>query len=489
MAIDKQANIKLENNAYYQELTKTNIDFYNRDFNTSVLNFIMTRNDKPILLGQDNVDTSITLKLEDGSLIRDVLTIKDSINGILSYTLSNEMLQHTGKVTGQVEVAVKGKEDTVVQRLFSFNISESLIESIDAETKLTYIKKFADLERDILNRYQNMETTFAEGEELAQAVVDASTKGLSDIETSTNTSLTNIEEARANGVLEIQTLSDGTITSINTHITEIEDKINQFNTDVISGNYVSKAATSTWQKHKLTNDDGNANVITDLDMENIEEKITKAGFYWLAGVTNSPLNINGILQAIHGASDNYKKFIYTPHNSNRVFLKSKNGSSWTDWEEIAFNNLSDPFETATGSQNKANVAENNAKVYTDEKINEQIESRHAVLFEGTVTGVGNVITLADDLYNYKMLYISGQTPGGVFTQPFMVSTIPSNIYIQTQSLRNSDGYLIGVYEVKISVDDGLNLSIVNDVSYDVVSDSGSGAERNAFSIYRIEGWK
>ena len=483
MAIDKQANIKLENNAYYQELTKTNIDFYNRDFNTSVLNFIMTRNDKPILLGQDNVDTSITLKLEDGSLIRDVLTIKDSINGILSYTLSNEMLQHTGKVTGQVEVAVKGKEDTVVQRLFSFNISESLIESIDAETKLTYIKKFADLERDILERYERMETSFAEGEELAQAVVDASTKGLSDIETSTNTSLTNIEEARANGVLEIQTLSDGTITSINTHITEIEDKINQFNTDVISANYVSKAETSTWQKHKLTNDDGNVPFKIGFDFNDINGSGLKSGFYIVSNGINAPVGVSnyGYLRLLTAGS-NYAEATYRPYNTDKVYVAYKWNSA-TEW--TPFTTPTQNMETLSGSQNKANLAENNAKVYIDSKVDEQ----HAVLFEGTVTGVGNVITLADDLYNYKMLYISGQTPGGVYTQPFMVSTISSNIYIQTQNLRDSDGYLLGVYEVKLSVDDGLNLSIVNDVSYDVINDSGSGAERNAFSIYRIEGWK
>lgn len=487
MAIDKQANIKLENSAHYQELTKTNIDFYNRDFNTSVLNFIMTRNDKPMLLGQDNVDTSITLKLEDGSLIRDVLTIKDSINGILSYTLSNEMLQHTGKVTGQVEVAVKGKEDTVVQRLFSFNISESLIESIDAETKLTYIKKFADLESDILKRYQDMEDAFTQGEQLALNVTEAGNKSLADIETSTNTSLTNIEEARANGVLEIQTLSDGTITSINTHITEIEDKINQFNADVASENYVSTADTSTWQKYKLTKDNGD---VSDLPTgSNISDPTfldtLKPGDYYIPAPTGGPgESASGFLSVKSYSTGAIKTITYKPYNEDTIYIK-RFYQVWSEWAEVFVTNNSELVETTHGSQEKADLALTNANTYTDE----QIESRHAVLFEGTVTGVGNVITLADDLYNYKMLYISGQTPGGVFTQPFMVSTIPSNIYIQTQNLRDSNGYLLGVYEVKLSVDDGLNLSIVNDVSYDVINDSGSGAERNAFSIYRIEGWK
>lgn len=483
MAIDKQANIKLENNAYYQELTKTNIDFYNRDFNTSVLNFIMTRDDKPMLLGQHNVDTNITLRLEDGSLIRDVLTIKDSINGILSYTLSNEMLQHTGKVTGQVEVAVKGKEDTVVQRLFSFNISESLIESIDAETKLTYIKKFADLESDILNRYQNMETSFAEGEELAQAVVDASTKGLSDIEASTTTSLTSIEDARASGVLEIQTLSDGTITSINTHITEIEDKINQFNSDVQANDYLKEETTENWQKYKLISDNG-----VRLYKAGIDHTKLGTGHYEGSYMKDSPIpNDNSYVELDIYESQSGRKQIHAHFAVyNRYFIKSifTNGED-KGWKELTLPMEAQLVETTHGSQEKADLALTNAKTYTDE----QIESGHAVLFEGTVTGVGNIITLADDLYNYKMLFISGETPAGRFTTPVMVSTISSNIYIQTQNLRDSDGYLLGVYEVKLSVDDGLNLSIVNDVSYDAINDSGSGAERNAFSIYRIEGWK
>lgn len=487
MAIDKQANIKLENNAYYQELTKTNIDFYNRDFNTSVLNFIMTRDSKPMLLGQDNIDTNITLKLEDGSLIRDELTIKDSMNGILSYTLSNEMLQHTGKVTGQVEVAVKGKEDTVVQRLFSFNISESLIESIDAETKLTYIKRFADLESNILERYERMETSFAEGEKLAQAVVDASTKGLSDIETSTTTSLTSIEDARASGVLEIQTLSDGTITSINTHITEIEDKINQFNADVASENYVSMADTSTWQKYKLTKDNGD---VTDLPTgSNISDptflNTLKPGDYYVPAPTGGPgESASGFMSVKSYSTGAIKTITYKPHNEDTFYIK-RFYQVWSEWAEVFVTNNSAIIETTHGSQEKANVALESAKAYTDE----QLTTGHAILFEGSVTNVGSIITLGANLYDYKMLFISGETPAGRFTTPVMVSTISSNIYTQSQNLRDSDGYLLGVYELKLSVDDGMNLSIVNDVSYDQVTDTGSGPERNAYTIYRIEGWR
>src|SRR5699024_2084377 len=129
MTMDKQTNIPLETTAKYQPLSNLDVNFYTRDIQTSILNFIVTRNHKPLLLGKSNVVTNISLEFEDGSIVRDDLTIKDGINGILSYTLSDEMLRHTGKVTGQVDIAIKGKEDTVVERLFSFNISKTLKEN------------------------------------------------------------------------------------------------------------------------------------------------------------------------------------------------------------------------------------------------------------------------------------------------------------------------------------------------------------------------
>src|SRR5699024_2971308 len=127
----------------------------------------------------------------------------------------------------------------------------------------------------------------------------------------------------------VEITADNAVNSINSKTTEatehVDAKVTEFNQTVLDNGFVTPEQLTTdldaltWQKYKLTNDDGNANVVTDLDMENIEEKITRPGYYWLSSVTNGPVNINGILLAIHGASDSYKKFIYTPHNSNRVF--------------------------------------------------------------------------------------------------------------------------------------------------------------------------
>ena len=334
MTMNKQTNIPLETTAKYQPLSNLDVNFYTRDIQTSILNFIVTRNHKPLLLGESNVVTNISLEFEDGSIVRDDLTIKDGINGILSYTLSDEMLRHTGKVTGQVDIAIKGKEDTVVERLFSFNISKTLIDSIDAETKLIHIKRFSDLEKNITERYERMEETFANGENLAQAVLDASTKGLDDLTSAKTKSLNEIKTSKDSTLKEITNTGSNYTNQLNTVYNTMDEKINKFNTDVQAGGYVKSSITDNWQKHKLTNDNGNSTHIDGINMEDVEEKITRPGYYWLSSVTNGPVNINGVLLAIHGASDNYKKIFYMPHNSNRVFLNSKNGSTWINWEEI-----------------------------------------------------------------------------------------------------------------------------------------------------------
>src|SRR5699024_11490409 len=91
MTMDKQTNIPLETTAKYQPLSNLDVNFYTRDIQTSILNFIVTRNHKPLLLGKSNVVTNISLEFEDGSIVRDDLTIKDGINGIRSEEHTSEL--------------------------------------------------------------------------------------------------------------------------------------------------------------------------------------------------------------------------------------------------------------------------------------------------------------------------------------------------------------------------------------------------------------
>ena len=363
MTMDKQTNIPLETTAKYQPLSNLDVNFYTRDIQTSILNFIVTRNHKPLLLGESNVVTNISLEFEDGSIVRDDLTIKDGINGILSYTLSDEMLRHAGKVTGQVDIAIKGKEDTVVERLFSFNISKTLIDSIDAETKLIHIKRFADLEKNITERYERMEETFANGESLAQAVLDASTKGLDDLTSAKTKSLNEIKTSKDSTLKEITNTGSNYTNQLNTVYNTMDEKINKFNTDVQAGGYVKSSITDNWQKYKLTNNDGSSKELTKADLLNNEYlNGLEPGSYFASESVSTPSGTDGFLNV---QKRNVIKIVYfQPQNSDKLYINRFN-NVWSNWHDP----LNDK-ESVSGSQAKADKALSDAKVYVDKNISD-----------------------------------------------------------------------------------------------------------------------
>lgn len=361
MSMDKQTNIPLETTARYQPLSDLDVNFYTRDIQTSILNFIVTRNHTPLLLGKNNVDTSISLEFADGSIIRDDLTIKDGMNGILSYTLSDEMLRHTGKVTGQVDIAVKGKEDTVVERLFSFNISKTLIDNIDAETKLIHIKRFSDLEKNITERYERMEQTFANGENLAQAVLDASTKGLEDLNTAKAKSLNELKMSKDSTLKEITDTGSNYTNQLNTVYNTMGSKIDKFNSDVQAGGYVKTSTTDNWQKYKLTKDDGTSKDLLQADLLNNEYlNSLEPGYYFASEPISTPTGTGGFVNI---QKRNVVKIVYfQPYDSDRLYINRFN-NVWSNWHDP----LND-VESVSGSQAKADKALSDAKIYMDKNI-------------------------------------------------------------------------------------------------------------------------
>lgn len=337
-APNKTARIKLDTNAKLESRSTLNVAFSTADQDTAILKFIVTQDNKPLYLGEANIESNIYLKHSNGSHISHPLTITDGLNGELSFQLPNDFGKIPGQVTAQVYVARKGEKQAIVaERIFSFTIQKSLAWEFDAETKLAYIIEFNELRERIFNRQKEIEDAMANAEDYVNQLEQAREKGLSDIEIAKTSSLKELNNLADTRLQEINTTGTQYIDDLTTVRDGIDGKIDQFNTDVQAGGYVKSSTTDNWQKYKLTDDNGNSTFINGIDMEDIEKKITRPGYYWLSSITNGPVNINGVLLAIHGASDSYKKFIYTPHNSNRIFLKSKNGSSWTNWEELTNN--------------------------------------------------------------------------------------------------------------------------------------------------------
>ena len=62
--MNKKVTIPMETTAYYQSTSNLNVQFWNQDLGTAELQFLITRNNFPLPLSNENVQ--IVLALESG---------------------------------------------------------------------------------------------------------------------------------------------------------------------------------------------------------------------------------------------------------------------------------------------------------------------------------------------------------------------------------------------------------------------------------------
>ena len=95
--------------------------------------------------------------------------------------------------------------------------------------------------------------------------------------------------------------------------------------------------TNNWQKHKLTNDDGTSPVYKLFDF-NTEVETVGSEFFYVTSSVNHPPNVsdNGFVQVFKGRADHQILVLYTPYNSERMFMRLKY-HSWGEWSEVGGN--------------------------------------------------------------------------------------------------------------------------------------------------------
>ena len=331
MSISKIKKLKLETTAEYQPISELNVSFFNQDINTSVFDFIVTRNDTPIPLGSDNIEASIVLK-SDKFKIQDEVQIKDGMNGIVTYTLPNEILERTGKVTGQIYIGVKGKEDTVVQRLFSFNIVDSLINSFDAETKLVYIRKFDQLEEQISQRVESIEQAIAHSEDYVTKVIEEKDIALSQIDASKINILEEMTTLFDMEKSNLQAIGEGYKTRFEQVDVELNQKIEDIKQEINPDTYVTQIQSENWQKYNFTNVDG---TVKKLSVGADINQLT-AGLYEGSGLINTPYGDNGFYEVYVTQSYNGRKVIIAISSySGRTSIKTfHSGGAERNWKEL-----------------------------------------------------------------------------------------------------------------------------------------------------------
>lgn len=479
---NKKAKLVLETSAFKQSRSDLNVAFSTADRDTAILEFTVTQNNKPLLLGDNNIESSIVFIHSNGLKIKAPLVITDGLNGKISYQIPNDILATPGTVTGQVYVARKSTTDTqavVAERIFTFSIQESLAWEFDAETKLNYIIEFDELEAELKQRAYAIEQAMANAEDYVSKIEQAKEQGLSDIEI-----------AKGNAIEEINTLATSKLTSIHNdgddylnnmvHIHGlIDDKIAQFNSDVDAGGYIKDTDTTNWQKYKLTDDEGQSIFIDTIDFMNVGNTIEKSGLYYIDNSTNGPIdeNVNGYALANFRNVDN-GIVVFTPVDSyKRYSIQKVNGT----WEGL--HNLTENMETENGAQLKADTAYDNAINYFNDITNANFKS----LWKGNVSEKGTVIDLLEPYTNYKIIYIVYYSVGGTKNTSRFTSGL-GRIVVQDFNLSDADGGAARFFEGALDVVNATQFSVRHNHTYLPETNTGI-SNSNSIEFREIVGVK
>ena len=478
MAMNKIQDVKLETTATYQPLSDLNVRFWSQDKNTAELRFIITRNKFPLSLSKENVKVIIALESGASFISSDDFIIDSEVEGVARYIIPTDFMRVASNVTGQVYVTTLDREEVIVERQFKFTVSDDLLSDYPSEDKLRYIKTFDDLRTEISSRVSKLESDMETMEDYVTQVQDTTQEGI----TALSTLIQQKQDAyNTNHTAKMKELNDKGSeysTKFDDDKVYMDEKLEAFKESVTGSGLVTQGEAQSWQKYKLTDDSGVLPIV-NLKGDLAALQALPSGFYYRSFVPITGMgqtSSTGFVTVWESNGGSVKNISFKPYNSTQEFIM-RYYNEWTGWE-----NKFDGLEKSIDAQSKANVAENNAKLYTDTRVDQE----HAILFSGSVNGVNNTVNLTDSMDNYEFIIVSGDCAGNDFSQIVVPSITGSVVNMQNLNLRDSDGLLLGVYEVRLEIT-STTIKITNDVAYDHPSDTGSGPNRNAYTITRVEG--
>ncbi|HBC4108453.1 TPA: BppU family phage baseplate upper protein [Staphylococcus aureus] len=409
--------IELQTTSQYNPVIDTNISFYESDRGTGVLNFAVTKNNRPLSISSEHVKTSIVLKTDDynvdrGAYISDELTIVDAINGRLQYVIPNEFLKHSGKVHAQAFFTQNGSNNVVVERQFSFNIENDLVSGFDGITKLVYIKSIQDTIEAVGKDFNQLKQNMADTQTLIAKVNDSATKGIQQIEikqneaiqaiTATQTSATQAVTAEVDKIVEKEQ-------AIFERVNEVEQQINE--SDLVKGN-----STVNWQKSKITDDYGKAIESSEQSIDSVLSVVNTSRIIHITSATDAPsfkdigtvdtpkedgvddgsdipvapntLGKSGVL-VVYVVDDSTARATWYPDDSNDEYTKYKISGTWYPFYKKNDGDLTKEFVEET-----SNNALNQAKQYVDDKFGTTSWQQHKLTEH-------NGQSIQKNLYNAK----------------------------------------------------------------------------------------
>lgn len=383
--------IELQTTSHYNPVIDTNISFYESDRGTGVLNFAVTKNNKPLSISKHNAMTSIVLKTdnfddEHGAYISDELTIVDAINGRMQYVIPNEFLKYTGRVHAQAYFTQNGSNNVIVERQFSFNIENDLISNFDGKTKLVYIKSIQDLTESVKEEVEDLKKSLSDTKSL-----------VTEIDSRINQGVQRLEIKQNEAVQMITTTQDKAVQYINSEFQKIVDKeqaiykrLSEIEKQISDADLVKGNSTVNWQKSKITDDYGKAIESSEQSIDSVLSAVNTSRIIHITNATDAPEKTDigtlekpgqdgvddgssfdestytssksGVL-VVYVVDNNTARATWYPDDSNDEYTKYKIYGTWYPFYKKNDGNLTKQFVEET-----SNNTLNQAKQYVDDKF-------------------------------------------------------------------------------------------------------------------------
>lgn len=263
------------------------------------------------------------------------------------------------------------------------------------------------------------------------------------------------------------------------------------NIDILSRNTVT-------ENDLISTTDGEVYVVTKKGYRKITNIETKDFEALKKQSDTNTINISGLTDDIETNTSEIET-LKTTTETNTSDISNLKTTTENNTSDISKLKTTTDTNTSDIGNLKTTTANNTSEIGTTQSLAEELQSQlndlksntkqYYTLFEGNANGVGSTIQLNDDLRLYDLIYVTCDFPGGIFTETVLVKTLIENIPIQKTNLRDSDGTFLGVYEVILTLTSENVLEITNDVSWDELGSTGTGQDRNAYTILNIEGVK
>ena len=438
--INKNAKLIASDEPYLKPISDEHIVFYNLDINTAILTFQVKKDEYPLQISSLNSDIDVYFESENGShKTAGVTEFVDSLNGIIRFVVDRDFLEAATDtwVKGQVRIKAVGRPDTVVLNEFRFYVKDALINKISADVKIRYIRQIDQLIEETQKRVNEAILGISNVESAKVSFDSFISKQKTDLEniiTDTESKMKKLADStqiavddqlnrfrsEANAIkVDLQSETAGAVTkpdldnTLSNYVTTVDfnnaldNKADKGevapsnlpdNFNELINQAVSDRISELNQNKPLFNDYGELYEINNPDLSTMDF-IDKSGYFYAVGPLHTPdgNDTEGMLQIL--AYGNYTKVIYSPNETNAIYLRSKLdqvGNNWTDWLNIGseveigtndsyFEESYEDVDTSIDeSDSNTSIEENNA----DTSINEDDTE--------TTNGTNSIDTSTDD---------------------------------------------------------------------------------------------